>query len=616
MMHFIGNHLWQSTLFAAAAAMFTLFFRKNHAGVRYWLWMAGSLKFLVPFALFITFASSLDLNWRKPVPSTPPAISFLKEISQPFGAVIFENTLPVVSSPAKDSLLSSIPVLLFILWACGFVFVLATYLRKGWRVKTVARKAEPLFRGRAFEALESLKQSMGIQTRIGLASSDSSIEPGVFGIFRPVLLLPAGMQERLTDVGLEAVIAHELEHVRRRDNLVAAIHMLVEALFWFHPMVWWLGAKLVQERERACDEAVLQSGKDPQAYAEGILKVCEFYLESPLACMSGVTGSDMKERIRSIMTRQIGDRLSLAKKLVMTTAGIAALAVPLYLGFLNIPQSRAQSADGSKPSFEVASVKPAKDCRGSSIMMQPGGRFAVSCFTLRNLIPIAYDIRPHQLSGGPGWISSSSYAIEAKGNGSVTKPNQMNLMLQSLLEDRFQLKMHRETKEMPVYFLTISKNGHKLKLAKDDNGNPIVDLPFRPEEPMPPPPPPRMGPDGKPNIKITPGMVMFDRGQLEARAMQLEVLTKLLSMRLGRTLIDKTGLTGRYDISLKLEPDSTQSDPLGIEGTANPNRVPSADLSDPSILTAIEEQLGLKLEPGKAPEEIWVIDSVEKPSEN
>ena len=154
------------------------------------------------------------------------------------------------------------------------------------------------------------------------------------GLLRPVLLLPAGIIDRLTPPQLEAVLAHELCHVRRRDNLTAAIHMIVEAVFWFHPLVWWISARLVEERERACDEEVLRLGSEPQVYAEGILNVCKFYLESPLTCVSGVTGSDLKKRVGRIMSNHVGETLNGWRKLSLAIAGVAALAVPIVVGVL------------------------------------------------------------------------------------------------------------------------------------------------------------------------------------------------------------------------------------------------------------------------------------------
>ncbi len=136
------------------------------------------------------------------------------------------------------------------------------------------------------------------------------------GFFRPVLLLPVGIVERLAPGQLQAVLAHELCHIARRDNLTAAIHMIVEAVFWFHPLVWWISARLMEERERACDEAVLELGSEPQVYAESILKTCEFCVESPLTCVSGVTGADLKKRIVRIMTGHMPNKLSFVRKLL------------------------------------------------------------------------------------------------------------------------------------------------------------------------------------------------------------------------------------------------------------------------------------------------------------
>jgi hypothetical protein len=111
--------------------------------------------------------------------------------------------------------------------------------------------------------------------------------------------------EKLTPTQLEAVLAHELCHVRRHDNLTSAIHILVEAVFWFHPLAWWIGARLVEERERACDEEVLRLGGDPRDYADAILNICKLYVESPLTCVAGVTGADLKKRIEAIMTNRV-----------------------------------------------------------------------------------------------------------------------------------------------------------------------------------------------------------------------------------------------------------------------------------------------------------------------
>jgi hypothetical protein len=169
---------------------------------------------------------------------------------------------------------------------------------------------------------------------VEVRESPGLLEPGVVGFFRPVLLLPAGIVERLTPLQLQAVLAHEMCHVRRRDNLTSAIHMVVEAMFWFHPFVWYIGARLVEERERACDETVLSLGAEPRDYAEGILSVCKLYVESPLACVSGVTGANLKRRLEAIIANRTRQRLNRVKKFVLATAGVAVVVGPVVLGLM------------------------------------------------------------------------------------------------------------------------------------------------------------------------------------------------------------------------------------------------------------------------------------------
>ena len=229
------------------------------------------------------------------------------------------------------------------MWFCGFVVVLFVWYARWRRISAALREAVPLREGREVEALRRLERLGGIRKPIELLLSPASLEPGIFGIVKPVLVWPKGISEHLDDAHLEAILAHEVWHVRRRDNLAAAIHMVVEAIFWFHPLVWWLGARLVEERERACDEEVLELGSERQVYAESILKTCEFCVESPLACVSGVTGADLKKRIVRIMTERMANKLSFGRKLLLAAIGIAAVAGPVVFGLVNAPQIRAQS---------------------------------------------------------------------------------------------------------------------------------------------------------------------------------------------------------------------------------------------------------------------------------
>jgi len=338
---------------------------------------------------------------------------------------------------------------------------------------------------------------------VAVRSAPGVLEPGVVGVLRPVLLLPAGIGERLTAAQLEAVLAHELCHVRRRDNLLAAIHMVVEALFWFHPLVWWIGARLVEERERACDEEVLRLGSEPQVYAEGILNVCKLYVESPLACVSGVTGSDLKKRIEAIMTNRRVLGLNFAKKAALAVAGAVALAAPVLVGVMNAPRMRAQAPAVARSKFEVASIKPCKagdDGGGRKGNTKSGGggagsspgRLSTGCNTVESLIRSAYvvnatgspirDPSGPPVEGGPAWIQSERYVINARAEGEPSPAMMMGPMMQTLLEDRFHLKIRRESREVPVYALTVAKGGPKLTPFQVGSCEPL-DSPFRPMSP-------------------------------------------------------------------------------------------------------------------------------------
>jgi bla regulator protein BlaR1 len=299
-----ANHLWQSTLFAIAAGLLTLLLRKHHATARHWLWLAASLKFLIPFSLLISVGSRLSPQ-PAPVPVVRPAFYFaIEEISQPFGQ-FGVRAAPAHARSIASSILPQLTQAAVTVWLVGFLAVLVVWVVRWRRISAAIRQATPLSKGREVAALRRMERIGGIRRPIDMLLSRTSLEPGIFGIARPVLFWPEGISQHLDDAHLEAVFAHEIWHVRRRDNLFAALHMLVEAVFWFYPLVWWLGARLIDERERACDEEVVALGKDRQIYAESILKVCEFCLGSPLPCVSGVTGADLKRRMVHIMNDRI-----------------------------------------------------------------------------------------------------------------------------------------------------------------------------------------------------------------------------------------------------------------------------------------------------------------------
>ena len=236
------------------------------------LWLIASLKFLLPFSLLISLSSHL-IKPHVALTVQSEVYSAVEELSLPFS----QTAAPVVISPPKLTTqpaggLPSWREVVMAVWLCGFAATLGLWCWRWCSVASCLRGAVPMAQGREFDALRQLERTRASHQPLAVFLSAEFGEPGVFGIFRPVLLWPAGISKHLQGTHVEAILAHELAHVQRHDNLTAAMHMLVEAIFWFHPGVWWLGAQMAEERERACDEEVLELGKSAQVYAESILK--------------------------------------------------------------------------------------------------------------------------------------------------------------------------------------------------------------------------------------------------------------------------------------------------------------------------------------------------------
>jgi bla regulator protein BlaR1 len=665
----LGNHLWQSTVFVIMAGSLTLILRKNQARARYWLWLAASVKFLIPFSLLIGIGS--HLTWSRGSAGTRAGLYFaMEEVSQPFSQPTTSMISRAAPSTASPSLPHLLPALLAAVWLCGFLVVVFVWYMRWRRISAAIRKAVQLQEGREVDALRQLERIGGIRKRIEMLMSRTSLEPGIFGIARPVLMWPEGISERLEDAHLEAILAHEVWHVRRRDNLAAAIHMVVEASFWFYPLVWWLGARLVEERERACDEAVLELGTDRHVYAESILKICEFCVGSPLACVSGVTGADLKKRIVRVMTEGVMRKLDFSRRLLLSAAALAAIAVPVVAGVLNVTQTRAESrgqyevvspkrnksdnppgriesqvqntgaiapshevasikpnnptvriesqaqnTSAIEPAYEVVSIKPHKSGDELFKMMFEKDGFSAIMVTLRMLIRTAYGVDDSRIFGAPNWLDSEKYDVEARIENSVANrlgemsEDQLNVerrrMLQALLAGRFKLTLHRQTTQLGVYVLVVANNGPKLDEAKP--GNAYLNGIKDNGEPL-----------GTGVFKL--GRYAGGRGELVGQGLSMTKLLRLLSEDiLNRSVIDSTGLTGNYDFTLEWKIGDESQGPMFKETEDHPQVTGSTSLpefSRPSFFNAIQEQLGLKLESQNSPGVVLVIDHVEKPSEN
>lgn len=327
----------------------------------------------------------------------------------------------------------------------------------------------------------------------------------------------------------------------------------------------------------------------------------------------------MEKRIHSIMSYPLGRKLRSIKIPVFIMAGLCAFQV-------TVCSARSESAH--KPSFDVASVKSAAQCGqifylpsgqamgfGESPSFQSGGRY-IGCAPLKAFIVDAYGTDYSLIAGGPKWIENAQFQIDAKAGWDADK-DQMRLMLQFLLEERFKLKIHSQAKRMDIYALVVAEGGARLKEAKDENGNLIVSMPS-PEERHKKIEAAMRSQDPFQAVQKIGTFMSGGGGQIELRsnATTMMAFAKSLRAHVGRFVIDKTGIPGFFDIQLRFADSGARFD-MRMNPGEKPSTTPLA--SEPSGLTifkALEEQLGLKLEPDKGLLEFAIIDSVEKPSEN
>jgi bla regulator protein blaR1 len=604
----VANHLWQSSVFAVAAWLTALQLRRNRAHVRHGIWLAASVKFLIPFSLLIDLGGFLRKPQHAPLSLQTTFSTAMSVVSQPFSGL---PAHPMNAQSLPEHFAVLLPEILAGVWVCGMVTVLLIWCTRWRKIYRVLHRAVPVKSGRELELLRRLETLAKVRRHIPVLRSVDMMEPGIFGIFHPRMLWPDRLSERLENEHIEGILAHELVHVRRHDNLTAAIHMLVEVVFWFHPMVWWIESRMLQERERACDEAVVQLAGRPEVYAEGLLKACRFCAESPLICVSGITGADLENRIVRIMAEHLVQKMDLSKKLLLGGVAFVSLAIPVALGLsakldtattinANSPGQLGKPATTNKdtavdlPLFAVATIKPVAvaDSDPSSMRITDDGVSMRAVFVAW-IVCQAFSAQPvisredDRILGLPSWTKSARYDVEAKVDDEdvpkwrALSVSQQGFALQSLLVRRFNLQFHHETRERPTYSLVVAKNGPKLHKAQH-----VETIPSG-----------TGGPDrtgDRDQSTVTPGKIVLKEASLS-------LLANLLSPQgLSHTVVDKTGLTELYDITLRWSPDD----------------VASSDASLPSLFTALQEQLGLKLEYNKNPIDVIVIDDIERPSAN
>ena len=385
------NHLWQSTVFAALAGLAALALRKHGAHVRYWVWFAASVKFLVPFSALAALGQTF--GWNQAATADP---GWVYRIAEPM------TTFTTVGNAG-----TSIGAALLVAWIAGSAIVLGVWLVRWLRL------------GAAVNGTRTLELAHLVGRSIEVRET-AAVGPGIVGFFRPVLVVPKGIVEHVAPQHLQPVLQHELCHLRRQDNLTALMHMIVEVAFWFHPLVWLIGARLITERERACDEFVVAAGTPPEAYAEGIIEVCRFHVDAALPCAAGIGSSKLKARIEDIVANRRLRRLSRNGFAALAASAVAVVAAPVLLGAYGILPAAAQPAPAAPSQTLIQTlilnqvgVEPAAPSSDTT-QPPPAAREALP------LVRVPPDYPPTALRQGiEGWVRLQFTIAD---NGSVRDP--------------------------------------------------------------------------------------------------------------------------------------------------------------------------------------------------
>lgn len=565
----IANHIWQSTLCACAAGLLVLLCRRLPARVRFWIISGALVKFLVPLAVLTAIGSRLS-----PRPATHLAEpGLLATVESPFQPPNSGFIAPLPGGPLVPEPKDIRRWALLTIWALGFIAGLAYWIA-GWRRVSAAIRSA------------GVRTDLLPEFPVPVLLIEAGIEPGVFGIVRPVLVLPSQIAGYTTHEQLECIAAHERCHIERRDNLWSFLCMLIQAAFWFHPLVWWLGGHLLIEREHACDEAVLNKGGSPKVYAEAVLQVCRYSTGIKAICVSGVSSSNLERRIAAILSYPLPARFPRWVGPALIGLALTILIEPLTAGWILGRQAPGSSTGRTFDAISIRSGGPSPDgrfCRGCMRPNQQDPKATTMVnFTLRALVCFAYvenrDNCDYKLAtSDPTWFTSDYFNINAHTDDPAT-PLEKRQMMQTALSQYFHLVLRREMRMINGYEIEVAAHGPKLKPAvtTDHCGQWMVS-------------------DKSDDHTLSWITIAADCVSIDDIA---SVVQEMLFP--NQPVRNRTGLPGTDRYQINLEVASERSAALSPQAAQ-------------SVFSALPDQLGLKLVAAKIPVDVLVMESAQHP---
>jgi len=436
------HFLWQG------AIIVTLYAAARKWGMRT---LGPNGRYLLACAALTSMALAPVITWvllPSSAPAGPAAFAATMPAARPAPAPSLSLALPSDAFPAMPGQ--------FLPWVVAFWFAGATAFSVRLLVSWVAAERLRYRMVRLAPAewqrtLDQLKSRLSVARPVRLLVSGLLDAPAAIGWLRPIVLVPVGALTGLPPAQMEALLLHELAHVRRYDYLVHILQSAMEAIFFYHPAVWWVSGHMRTERELCCDDIAVSITGDAVAYVRALAEFDSARWIQPTAMAAN--GGSLAGRVARLLGQSPTSR--------RTSSGptSAAALILLALGGWAV---FAQPTD--RPQFEVASVKPSVNVGIQHVRPLTGHLTADA--GLRILMQYAYGVQPFQVIGGPDRVMSARYEIDAKADGNASRAR-MFLMLRSLLEDRYQLQTHRETRDLPAYVLVAAKSGLKLPLPKE-----------------------------------------------------------------------------------------------------------------------------------------------------
>lgn len=582
---------------------------RTSAATRHLIWTLT----IVGMLLLPPLAGSLPewgaVQYTEPAGASPVFQSFVPEA----------QAAPIAGLPATATN-SQLPwtLLLSTLYLTGVALLLVRVVLQHVQTGRIVRAARPIVDACWLELLEECTARLDVRRPVRLLRTMDDMMPAAAGLRHASIVLPI-VADSWPDDRRRAVLLHELAHIDRHDCLTQTLAAIACAAYWVHPGVWWIAKRLQRERELACDDRVLWAGENARDYAGQLLELAYTlgHTAAPSVVVTMARPRELEGRMIAVLDAARNRSIPALRSRFVGLAILVAMSIPVAAATITprfhelrsdelIRATRERDAGTAhapaqeRPQFDVVSIKrtPEDTGPGADFGARPGGILRARNNGIANFITNAYGVENYLLVGGPDWIRTDRYDLEAKAPGEVSRPEMM-LMLQALLENRFQLRTHRETREMPAYVMTLARGGARLQPPK-----PCMEVDQSQSAAPPSPPAPGATPlrscgNSNMNTRSRPPYMTWTANHIDSRG-----IAGALANFFRRPVVDRTGLTGFFDIQIDLPPLQPVTTDAG-----------AAD-SDASVFTVLQEQLGLRVEEGRGPVDVLVIDRIERPTAN